>query len=55
MTSIPALVLEVERQGGQGRTARAARPIEISGDGLKFARPMIGDKAPNNRAYDAAR
>jgi len=44
----PALVLDanakavkVYRRGGE--------TIEISGDGLKFARPMIGEKAPNNR------
>ena len=44
----PALVLEANpklvrayRRGGE--------TIEISADGLKFARPMIGEKAPNNR------
>ena len=44
----PALVLaitqktvKVFRKGGE--------VIEIGGDGLKFARAMIGDKAPNNR------
>jgi penicillin-binding protein 1A len=44
----PALVLDangkavkVYRRGGE--------TIEISGDGLKFARAMIGEKAPNNR------
>jgi penicillin-binding protein 1A len=44
----PAIVLDanpkavkVYRRGGE--------TIEINGDGLKFARPMIGEKAPNNR------
>ena len=44
----PALVLDantksvkVYRKGGS--------TIDIGGDGMKFARPMIGDKAPNNR------
>ena len=44
----PALVLDanakavkVYRKGGE--------TIEISGDGLKFAQSMIGEKAPNNR------
>jgi penicillin-binding protein 1A len=44
----PALVLEanpkavkVYRKGGS--------TLDITGDGIKFARPMIGDKAPNNR------
>jgi penicillin-binding protein 1A len=44
----PALVLAVTQ-----KTVKVFRKggevIEIGGDGLKFARAMIGDKAPNNR------
>jgi len=44
----PALVLDANP-----KTVKAYRKggetLEISGDGLKFARSMIGDKAPNNR------
>ena len=44
----PALVLAVTQ-----KTVKVFRKggevIEIGGDGLKFARTMIGDKAPNNR------
>jgi penicillin-binding protein 1A len=44
----PALVLDVNAKSVKV-FRKGGATIEISGDGLKFARPMIGDKAPNNR------
>ena len=44
----PALVLDVNAKAVKV-FRKGGATIEISGDGLKFARPMIGDKAPNNR------
>lgn len=44
----PAVVLDVT-----AKTVKVFRKggtmVEITGDGLKFARPMIGEKAPSNR------
>src|SRR5262249_54777541 len=44
----PALVLDAN-----ARTVKVYRKggsiMELSGDGIKFARPMIGEQAPNNR------
>lgn len=47
-TVYPALILEV---GAKALKAfrRGGEVVEISGEGLKFARPMFGDKAPANR------
>jgi penicillin-binding protein 1A len=44
----PALVLDVNAKSVKV-FRKGGATIEISGDGLKFARPMIGDKAPNSR------
>jgi penicillin-binding protein 1A len=45
---IPALVLDVTPKS-MSVYRKGGGTLEISGDGLKFARPMIGDKAPSNR------
>jgi len=44
----PALVLDVNAKSVKV-FRKGGATVEISGDGLRFARPMIGDKAPNNR------
>jgi penicillin-binding protein 1A len=44
----PALVLDANPKAVKAYR-KGGDTVEISGDGLKFARPMIGDKAPNNR------
>jgi penicillin-binding protein 1A len=44
----PALVLEANAKGVKAYR-KNGEVIEISGDGLKFARPMLGDKAPAAR------
>ena len=41
MLEVNAKAVKAYRKGGE--------VVEISGDGLKFARPMLGDKAPANR------
>jgi len=44
----PALVLEVTAKGVKAYR-RGGEVVEIGGDALKFARPMIGDKAPSKQ------
>ncbi len=44
----PALVLDVNTKSVKVYR-KGGTTIDIGGDGVKFARPMIGDKAPNNR------
>jgi penicillin-binding protein 1A len=44
----PALVLEVSQKGVKAYR-KGGETVEVSGEGLKFARPMLGDKAPANR------
>jgi penicillin-binding protein 1A len=44
----PALVLEVSQKGVKAYR-KGGETVEVSGDGLKFARPMLGEKAPANR------
>jgi penicillin-binding protein 1A len=43
-----ALILEVGAKSVKA-FRKGGEVVEISGDGLKFARPMLGDKAPANR------
>src|SRR4051794_2083841 len=44
----PALVLDVNAKSVKVYR-KGGTTIDIGGDGIKFARSMIGDKAPNNR------
>jgi penicillin-binding protein 1A len=44
----PGLVLEVTAKGIKAYR-KGGEVVEIGGEGLRFARPMIGDKAPANR------
>ena len=44
----PGLVLEVTAKGVKAYR-KGGEVVEIAGEGLRFARPMIGDKAPANR------
>jgi penicillin-binding protein 1A len=44
----PGLLLEVTAKGIKAYR-KGGEVVEISGEGLRFARPMIGDKAPANR------
>ncbi|HEY7760149.1 MAG TPA: transglycosylase domain-containing protein, partial [Burkholderiales bacterium] len=44
----PALILEVTAKAVKAY-CKGGEVIEIAGEGLKFARPMMGDKVPANR------